>query len=87
MDQFFQYGATFLYRFAISLMRTLGDKILSTNDPVKLFGYLRLDPKFVDVDFAEIIKGADDFNVETGIWILFLAIREWENKSKLEKTI
>ena len=66
-DGFFQDGAKFLYRFALSLLSAIGSKILETSDPVKLFGYLRLDPAFIKLDFAEIIKGAEKFKIDITI--------------------
>jgi hypothetical protein len=66
LEKFFFHGAIFLYRFALSLMEHISVPLLETNDPVKIFALLRLDPKVIEPDFAAIIKGADAFELDTG---------------------
>jgi hypothetical protein len=66
-DRFFIRGVRFLFQFGLGFFKVLGPTLLKSENPVTLFGYLRLDHtvvKFEDSIYMEIIEAADTFDLE-----------------------
>ena len=65
-DRFFVRGVRFLFQFGLGFFKVLGPTLLKSDNPVTLFGYLRLDHtvvKFEESIYMEIIEAADTFDL------------------------
>ena len=65
-DRFFVRGVRFLFQFALGFFKVLGPFILKSDNPVNIFGYLRLDKTVVSFDdaaYMQIIEAADTFPI------------------------
>jgi hypothetical protein len=66
LDRFFKRGVRFLFQFGLGFFETLKEQILKSDNPVNIFGYLRLDRTVVSFDdstYMAIIDAADTFDL------------------------